>query len=100
MNEPVSVSVPHQLGAAEAKKRIAGGFDRIVGFIPGARVRDPAWNGNTLNCRIAALGQNIGCRMEITDDAVHATFDLPPLLASFARKLRGKVLKEAPKLLR
>ncbi|RZJ81568.1 MAG: polyhydroxyalkanoic acid system protein, partial [Brevundimonas sp.] len=35
MSKPLSISIPHQLGAAEAKRRLEGGLASIGQQVPG-----------------------------------------------------------------
>tara|TARA_R110001599_G_scaffold8428_1_gene40695 strand:+ start:775 stop:891 length:117 start_codon:yes stop_codon:yes gene_type:complete len=37
--------------------------------------------------------------MHVRDDEVCVIFDLPPMLAIFANKIKEKLMKEAPKML-
>lgn len=99
MAEPVTVDIPHKLGREGARARIAGGVGRIGSMVPGGATVDERWEGDTLHFAVAAMGQKIGCRLDVRDDHVHAELDLPPMLALFAGKIRDKLQKEAPRLL-
>ncbi len=99
MGEPVTVNIPHELGVAEAKTRIGNGIHTLDSVIPGAHVTEHHWEGDNMECTITALGQNIGCEMQVRDDEVYAIFDLPPMLALFANKIKEKLNQEAPKML-
>ena len=37
--------------------------------------------------------------MHVREEEVYALFDLPPMLAMFANKIKAKLQKEAPKML-
>jgi hypothetical protein len=99
MTEPVTVNIPHKLGLDEAKSRIGGGIHQLGELVPGATLTDHHWEGDTLHFTLDAIGQRIGSEMQIRDDEVYAIFDLPPLLAMFANKIKEKLQKEGPKLL-
>ena len=99
MSDPITVDIPHTLGLAAAKARVAGGIGKLAGMFPGGAAVDHRWEGDTLHFTVAALGQRVASRLTVFDAKVHAEVDLPPLLALFADKIRAKLAKEAPKLL-
>ncbi len=99
MGEPVTVNIPHQLGVAEAKSRIGSGIHTLSDIIPGASLTDHHWQGDHLHFTLEAVGQRIISEMQIREDEVYAIFDLPPVLAMFANKIKAKLQKEAPKML-
>ncbi len=100
MTQPVEVDIPHQLGRAGVRQRIDGGIDKLAGMIPGGTMHDKRWEGDTLHFTISAMGQTVRARCELFDTKVHAVLDLPPMLALFAEKIRSKLGKEGPALLR
>jgi len=99
MGEPVTVNIPHKLGQAEAKSRIGTGIHTLGEVIPGAALSDHHWEGDNMHCTITAMGQTVGCEMQVRDDEVYGIFDLPPMLAMFANAIKEKLQKEAPKML-
>lgn len=100
MAEPIAVDIPHTLGLAAAKARIGGGIGKLADLFPGGGAVEQRWDGDTLHFTVSAMGQRIASRLEVFDDKVHAVVDLPPMLALFAGKIREKLAKEAPKLLK
>ncbi len=100
MNQPIEIDLPHKLGREGAKARIAGGIDKLADFIPGGNVTEQRWDGDTLLFTVEAMGQRVGAKLTVLEDKVHALFDLPPILALFAGKIRDKLAKDGPKLLR
>jgi hypothetical protein len=99
MTEPITVDVPHKLGLAEARRRVEGGIGKVAGWIPGGAMTDHRWDGDVLHFTVTAMGQKISSKLDVRNDRVVATIDLPPSLALFAEKLKAKLAKEAPKLL-
>lgn len=99
MNQPISIDIPHKLGREGAKARLTGGFAKLTDHVPGSTVTEHQWDGDTLSFTLAALGQTIGTRMDVYDDKVHAVFDLPPMLAMFAGKVRDQLARGGQKLL-
>ena len=99
MTEPVRVEVPHKLGLAEARRRVDAGIGKLAGWIPGGTVVDHRWDGDVMAFTLAAMGQTVASTLDVREDRVIATVDLPPFLALFADRVRDKLAKEAPRLL-
>ena len=99
MNQPISIDIPHKLGREGAKQRLTGGFAKLTDYVPGSTVTEHKWEGDTLSFVLEAMGQRVGARMDVTDANVHAVFDLPPMLAMFAGKVRDQLAKGGQKLL-
>ena len=100
MTEPITMDIPHKYGREGVRAKLDSGVDKIAGVVPGGVVKDHRWDGDTLHFTIEGLGQRVASKVELFDDKVRATIDLPPFLALFAEKIRDKLAKEAPKLLR
>ena len=99
MTEPIVVQVPHQLGQAEARRRVDAGIGKLAGWIPGGAEVEHHWEGDVLRFTLAAMGQRIASALDVREDRVIASIDLPPFLALFADRIRAKLEKEAPRLL-
>lgn len=99
MGVPVTVTIAHKLGVADAKVRMGKGVHTLGESVPGATVTEHHWEGDTLHCTMEAMGQKIGSEMQVRENEVYAIFDLPPLLGMFANKIKEKLQKEAPKML-
>ena len=84
MTTPIQVDLPHQLGAAEAKRRIDGGIGKLKDFIPGggAEVRS-AWTDDRLGLQVTAMGQEVNAQLDVRDTYVRVELLLPPALAFF-----------------
>ncbi|MEN2785291.1 polyhydroxyalkanoic acid system family protein [Sphingomonas qilianensis] len=100
MTEPITMDIPHKYGREGVRAKLDGGVNKIAGVVPGGVVKDHRWDGDTLHFTIEGLGQRVASKVELFDDKVRATIDLPPFLALFADKIRAKLNKEAPKLLK
>ena len=100
MNKTIDVSIPHRLGRAEAKSRLQGGAERLRSQFGGqaAQVQE-TWQGDHAEFRFAAMGQAITGRMDVLDDAIKLSVDLPCVLAMIADKIKGRVEQEGRKLL-
>ncbi|MFC3581334.1 polyhydroxyalkanoic acid system family protein [Sphingomonas hylomeconis] len=100
MTEPITMDIPHKYGREGVRAKLDAGVDKIAGVVPGGVVKDHRWDGDTLHFTIEGMGQRVASQVELFDDKVRATIDLPPFLALFAAKIRDKLAKEAPKLLK
>ena len=65
MSSPISVDVPHRLGAEEARRRIEGGVGSLKNFIPGAADVRSAWTGDRLGLQIAMMGQEVSAQIDV-----------------------------------
>ena len=100
MTEPITMDIPHKYGREGVRAKLDAGVDKIAGVVPGGVVKDHRWDGDILHFTIEGMGQRVASQVELFDDKVRATIDLPPFLALFAAKIRDKLAKEAPKLLK
>ena len=96
---PVTVTVPHRLGRAEARARVDRGIGQLSGWFPGGAEVEHHWQGDTLHFTLAALGQTVAAELLVEAEQVVATVQLPGYLGFLADRLRAKMAKEAPKLL-
>jgi hypothetical protein len=104
MSKPVVVTIPHHLSKEEAKSRLQNGFGHIraqlashlVGKLSAVEDR---WVEDRMEFRLATLGQSVTGRVDVMDDSVRVEIDLPWLLARLAESLRGRISREATRLL-
>jgi len=100
MNKAVTLTIPHELGRSEARRRIDDGFARFsqhMGAMAGALSK--TWNGDRLNFRFAALGQEISGTIDVEDAAMRLEVLLPGVLGMLANKMRGRLKREGQLLL-
>ncbi len=100
MSKPLVVSIPHSLGRAEATRRLQKGlvearqkFGSVVGFV------DETWTGDHLDFKVAAMGQTIGGRLDVADEAVRLEVDLPLILSVFAEKAKPMIQRQGTLML-
>ncbi|NUZ07955.1 polyhydroxyalkanoic acid system family protein [Piscinibacter koreensis] len=99
MTTPVNVSIPHQLGRAEARRRIERGFARIVDVVPGSGTCDERWDGDRLTFRVAAMGQTVSGVVDVRETVVLMEVQLPGVLGMVAGRLKDHVEKAGQRLL-
>jgi hypothetical protein len=99
-SEPVTVTVGHRLGKAEAVRRLKEGLTRTSGqFGPMIAVEQETWKGDTLRFRMRALGQIAHGLIEVREDALRIEITLPWLLAKAATSVLPILRKGATLLL-
>jgi len=97
---PIVVDIPHQLGRAEARRRLEAGFGDLQSKLLGGGALKCAqnWSGDRMTFSAEGLGQKMGGRIEVMDASVRMEIDLPDWLAAIADKVRGRAV-EAGRLL-
>ncbi|MDZ4370162.1 MAG: polyhydroxyalkanoic acid system family protein [Phenylobacterium sp.] len=99
MSKPVVVNIPHQLGRAEARRRIDEGLGRLTQQMGAVGRLSSTWSGDILNFQVNAVGQDISGAIDVGDDEVRLEVRLPGLLGLLADKIRGRVQTEGRVLL-
>jgi hypothetical protein len=100
MSKPITVTIPHQLGRAEARKRIDEGFADLSRHLGGsAGALDKSWEGDRLNFSLTSFGQSITGHVAVAEAGVTVEVLLPGFLAMIAERVRGTLQKEGQLLL-
>ena len=100
MSKPLVVSLPHHLGKQEALRRLKDGIVHLKTSQAGKMsVIEEQWQDDRLTFRVAALGQTASGTIDVLDDQVTCSVQLPWVLALLAEKARGLIQKEGHLLL-
>lgn len=101
MATPITVTIPHNLGKAEARKRLSEGFAGLQSQIAGAPVANlqQAWADDRLSFSAGVLGQRVSGRVDVGERDVRIEVDLPAFLAGIADKIAGRLKKQGRLLL-
>jgi Putative polyhydroxyalkanoic acid system protein (PHA_gran_rgn) len=100
MATPITVSIPHQLGRVEARRRIEGGFGNIVQLLPGsAGASSERWEGDRLIFNVVAMGQTVAGVIDVLDAVVMMKIELPGVLGIIAGNLRDRLQRAGQLLL-
>jgi len=96
MGRPVTVTIPHQLGREEARKRVDASLDQFKAQLGSAGLGNiqHAWAQDQLGFRAKALGQNITGHIDVRDSDLQIEVMLPGLLGGFAEKIAGKLKQQ------
>jgi hypothetical protein len=100
MSKAITMSIPHDLGRAEARRRIDDGFasfSQHMGAVAGALKK--SWAGDRLSFSFAALGQTISGTIDVEDAAIKLEVLLPGMLGMLANKVKGRLKKEGQLML-
>jgi Putative polyhydroxyalkanoic acid system protein (PHA_gran_rgn) len=101
MSTPVTITIPHKLGRAEARSRVEaciGQFKDQMGKAGMGKIQH-AWSEDKLGFHAQAFGQNITGRIDVRDSDLKIEVDLPGILGAFVDKISGKLKKEGTRLL-
>lgn len=102
MARPVTVTISHDLGKEEARRRITEGFSKLGGAMSGGAFLSfsQEWTGgDQLSFAAKGLGQNITGKVDIFPQHVRIEATLPGLLATIAETITGRMEKEGRLLL-
>jgi hypothetical protein len=100
MATPITISIPHQLGRTEARRRIEAGFAQIIHQLPGSGgACSERWDGDRLTFGITAMGQTVAGVLNVLDTAVTIEIELPGVLGMIASGLKDRLQKVGQLLL-
>lgn len=101
MSKPIVVTVPHDLGAEAAKKRISERIDLLRhDYIDKLAYSEVAWTGYRADIRVVALGQTVTAQLDVTADSLRIEVQLPWVLAILSDKIQGALTSNAQDSLR
>ena len=100
MAKPLIVTIPHQLGQAEATRRLQHGMKQVrSSFGDKVSVIEDTWTGNHMDFRAGAMGQTVSGRIDVMDDSVRLEVDLPWVLSLFAEKAKAIIQRQGTLML-
>lgn len=99
MSKPIVVSIPHELGRAEARRRIDEGVGQLTRQIGAVGELTRAWQGDTLSFSLQAIGQTVTGTMAVGEREVRLEIELPGIFAMVAGKVKSRLRDEGQLLL-
>jgi hypothetical protein len=98
--EPVVVTISHRLGRDAAKQRIDSGIDSIRrDLLHYVSTVEYSWDEYRLNFHAAAMMQKVTGAIEVFDDSVRISLELPWFLHLVARSVADRIQHRAASLL-
>ncbi len=96
------VPIPHQLGRAEARRRLHERSGELAGMMPGgmAEVAVTWPSEDRMDLAISAMGKHVNASVEVGDSALTVEVNLPAALKLFEGMVRGAVEANGRKLLK
>lgn len=96
----MDIDIPHDLGIAEAKRRIDAGLPKLEQHIPGGGTVESRWKTDTaLDMTITAMGQTIPVQLLVEEKMVRGTVSVPMLLRMMSGPISDFVRTSAQKML-
>lgn len=100
MASKMQFDIPHQLGKAEAKRRIEAGIPKLERHIPGGGTVQANWTAeDRLAMTVTAMGQKVAVDMVVEEAAVRGSVQVPMMLSMMAGAISGFVQTSAEKML-
>lgn len=99
MSKPVVVTIPHELGRAEARRRIDEGIGSLTAQIGAVGEIKQAWDGDVMRFSLQAIGQTVTGTIDIQDREARLEVHLPGIFAMIANKVKGRLRDEGQVLL-
>jgi hypothetical protein len=100
MSKPLIVLIPHDLGKAEARRRLQGGMGSLRSrFGDKLTTIEDSWTDDRMDFRVVALGQSVSGNLEVMEEAVRVEVQLPWLLAMVAEKAKTLIQKQGQLML-
>lgn len=96
----LTASIPHQLGRAEARRRMESGLSQMVqqyGSMVG-HVQQ-RWEGDTLHLSVTALTQTVSGTARVEEQAVHLEIALPWVLSMLTGQVKQAIEQQGRALL-
>ncbi|USI74437.1 polyhydroxyalkanoic acid system family protein [Sphingomonas morindae] len=100
MAKPILLEIPHQLGKAEAKRRMDARVDEVGTLVPGGAQVTHHWSGpDSMTVSIAAMGQTVTAEMAVEEALVRVAVTLPLMLGMMAGPITELVRSSTTRLL-
>ena len=100
MTKPLLVTLPHNLGKAEAIRRLKSGLANAASqFGPLLKVDEETWRGDQLSFRVTVLRQQMAGTIEVGEENVRLEVMLPWILATLAHRAQSLIQQKGTLLL-
>lgn len=97
---PIIITFPHQLGKAEARKRLQSAIDDAkVREAAKFKIAEENWDGDHLNYRVALLGLPCTGTIDIGEDTVRTEVKLSWYLSHMVNSAEAYIRQQASQIL-
>lgn len=101
MSKSIVVTLPHDLGAEAAQKRVAERIELLRReYIDKLAYSEVNWTGARADLRVVAFGQTTIAQLDVQSDSLRIEVQLPWLLAALSNKIQGVLTSNAKDSLR
>lgn len=101
MPKSISITLPHALGVAEAKRRVQDQLERMrAEYVDKIGHSQVNWSGDQAKVDVAALGQSASATIDVLPDTLRIEVELPWFLAALSSKVQGFLQTNATDALR
>jgi hypothetical protein len=95
----LTVSIPHRLGRAEARRRLQEEIPRFRSQLGAFGQVHERWDGDTMSFTGAIMGATVSGQLFVEDEVVRLEVELPWALAMIAGGFKQSIENEGRKLL-
>ncbi|MGR3453121.1 polyhydroxyalkanoic acid system family protein [Pseudooceanicola sp.] len=96
----VEFAVPHDLDAAEARRRIEAGLPKLQAAIPGNAEVEAEWQGaERMVLTIRVMGQTVTVDGEVTETEVLGVTKVPMMMSMMAGQIGDMVTESITRML-
>jgi hypothetical protein len=100
MPKPLAMTISHQLGREEAKRRLQNGVGQIrAQLVPFTTAVDHYWTDDRLTFHMTALGQRVAGHIDVLDDVVRVELQLPGVLGWIGERIGRRIQKQTALML-
>ncbi|HUZ91904.1 MAG TPA: polyhydroxyalkanoic acid system family protein [Methylocella sp.] len=101
MPNAIVITVPHNLGVAEAKRRLAEQLEHLRrDYIDKLAYSEVNWDTDTADLRVVVFGQTVTGKICVMSDSLRIEVQLPWILAALTSKIQGVLQTKAEESLR
>jgi hypothetical protein len=101
MSKTIAIILPHDLGIAEAKRRVDSQIERLrAQYVDKIAHSTVDWTDDQAKVFVAALGQSATGLISVFADSIRIEVELPWMLAALSGKIEGLLQSTASESLR
>lgn len=100
MSKPLVVTIPHNLGKAEAGNRLRLGMGRLKHQF-GDKIAsiEERWDGDRMSFQVGVMGQSVAGHLDVMPDNVRVEVQLPWILSVVAEKAKSLIQRQGTLML-